>query len=105
MPTTRFAIAPILALLLATTVAMQSPRVTAAPPEVQPRLAAGPMPGHSAMRAVTVWLQGNTGGEVVLEYWPDGHPQQVRSSKALPLIAEQQFTAHIEIGGLEPGTG
>ena len=105
MPTTRFAIAPILALLLATTAAMQSPRATAAPPEAQPQLASGPMPGHSAMRAVTIWLQGNTGGEVVLEYWPDGHPQQVHSSKALPLIAKQQFTAHIKIGGLEPGTG
>ena len=104
IPITRFAIASILGFLLATAAAIQSPRAAAAAPEEQPQLAAGPMPGHSAMRAITVWLQGDANGEVALEYWPDGHPEQVHSSKALPLNADEQFTAHIEIDGLEPGT-
>ena len=104
MLNTRSAIASVLGFLLATSAATQSPRAAAAPPQKQPQLAAGPMPGHSAMRAVTIWLQGSSSAEVVLNYWPDGHPEQVRSSRALPLKAERQFTAHIEIGGLEPGT-
>jgi len=104
MLNTRFAIASLTGFLLATSAAMQSPRAAASPPGELPQLASGPMPGHSAMRAVTVWLQGNAGGEVVLDYWPDGHPEQLRSSKKLPLKSEQQFTAHIEIDGLEPGT-
>jgi len=104
MTNTRFATTSLLGLLLVTATAIQSSRAAAAPPEEQPRLASGPMPGHSAMRAVTIWLQGNSSAEVVLEYWPDGHPAQVRSSKALPLTSEQQFSAHVEIDGLEPGT-
>ena len=104
MLNTRLAIASILGLLLATVVAIASLRAAAAPPEEQPQLASGPMPGHSTMRAVTIWLQGSSSAEVVLDYWPDGHPEQVRSSKALPLKSEQQFTAHIEIDGLDPGT-
>jgi len=104
MLNTRLAIASVLGCLLATAAAMQSPRAAAAPPKEQPQLASGPMPGHSATRAVTVWLQGNAGGDVALEYWPDGYPERIRSSKALPLKAEHQFTVHIEIGGLEPGT-
>lgn len=97
-------IASILALLLVTAAILQSLAVAAAAAEEQPRLASGPMPGHSAMRAATVWLQSSASAEVILEYWPDGHPEKVRSSKALSLEAEQQFTAHVEIGGLEPGT-
>ena len=68
------------------------------------RLAAGPMPGHSAMRAVRVWLQGTGAGEVVLDYWPDGQAGPIRSSAPLSLSSAQQFAAHIDIGGLEPGT-
>jgi alkaline phosphatase D len=101
---TRFAVASLLGFLLATATAIQSPRAAAAPPEEQPQLTSGPMPGHSAKRAVTIWLQGSSNAKVVLDYWPDGHPEQVRSSEALPLKAEQQFTAHIEIDGLDPGT-
>ena len=100
----RSTIASIFALLLVAAAVFQSRPVDAAAAQEQPRLASGPMPGHSATRAATVWLQGSASAEVVLEYWPDGHPEKVRSSEALPLEAEQQFTAHIEIGGLEPGT-
>jgi len=68
------------------------------------RLAAGPMPGHSATRAARVWLQGTGAGEVILDYWPDGQTGPIRSSEPLSLSSAQQFAAHIDIGGLEPGT-
>jgi alkaline phosphatase D len=69
-----------------------------------PELASGPMPGHSAMRAVTIWLQSTGAADVSLDYWPQGQPGQIRSTRALSLETEQQFSAHIDIGGLEPGT-
>ena len=68
------------------------------------RLAAGPMPGHSAMRAVTIWLQGSAAGEVVVDYWPDGQVGPMRSSEPASLSQARQYVAHIDIGGLEPGT-
>jgi alkaline phosphatase D len=100
----RFVIASLLGFLLTAAAAIASLHAAPAPPEEQLRLASGPMPGHSSTRAVTIWLQGHAGAEVVLDYWPDGQPGQSRSSKALPLESEQQFTAHIDIDGLEPGT-
>ena len=104
MPNTASAIVSVLTLLLATAAAVQSACSFAAAPTDQPRLVAGPMPGHSGARAATVWLQSSGGGEVVLDYWPDGRPEELRSSQVLPLESAQQFTAHIELGGLEPGT-
>jgi alkaline phosphatase D len=62
------------------------------------------MPGHSAMRAVRIWLQARGAGEVVVDYWPDGQVGPIASSEPRSLSAAQQFAAHIDIGGLEPGT-
>lgn len=70
----------------------------------QPRLVAGPMPGYSAMRATTIWLQGSSPAEVMLEYWPEQQPEQLRSTVPQALTAGQQYTAHIDITGLQPGT-
>lgn len=76
----------------------------AAPTADDPRLVAGPMPGYSAMRATTIWLQGNRAGQVTLEYWPEQQPAQRRSTVPQTLTAGQQYTAHIDITDLQPGT-
>ncbi len=62
------------------------------------------MPGHSAKRAAAIWLQGNGPAEVELDFWPADDPEQVRSSPAQALVAEQQFAAQVQLDGLQPGT-
>lgn len=56
------------------------------------------------MRAVSIWLQGTGPGEVTLDYWPEERAEQTRTTAPLTLSPEQQYTAHIEVGALEPGT-
>ena len=76
----------------------------AAPSSDQPLLSAGPMPGHSAMRATTIWLQGSDASQIALEYWPEKQPEQTRSTVPQTLAAEQQYATHIDITDLQPGT-
>ena len=76
----------------------------AAPANEQPLLSAGPMPGHSAMRATTIWLQGSDASQIALEYWPEKQPEQTRSTVPRTLAAEQQYATHIDITDLQPGT-
>lgn len=71
---------------------------------LNPGILSGPMPGHSAMREVTLWMQGTGSDEVVIEYWPEGQTDQVRTSSPRRLAAGDQYTAHFRIGDLEPGT-
>ena len=104
MLNTSVSIISIFGFLLAAAAASPSLYAAAVTAQQQPELASGPMPGHSTTRAVTVWLQGNTDAEVVLDYWPDGQPGKIRSSQASSLKSEQQYSAHITIDGLEPGT-
>ena len=104
MLNTPVSIISIFGFLLAAAAASPSLHAAVVPAQEQPELASGPMPGHSTTRSVTVWLQGKTDAEVVLDYWPDGHLGKIRSSQALPLSSEQQYIAHIAIDGLEPGT-
>ena len=75
--------------------------VTGAPPT---RLASGPMPGFSAMRAATLWMQFTGPADVHVDFWPDDRPAEVRSSPAVPATAQDQHTVHVSITGLEPGT-
>lgn len=89
-----------LALALALTlIAMGSARAVQAD-----GLAAGPMPGHTAMRAVQIWLQGSAPSTVVLEYWPADAPESTRRTPPTALSASQHYTATIPIGTLRPGT-
>ena len=76
----------------------------AAPANEQRLLSAGPMPGHSAMRATTIWLQGSDASQIALEYWPEKQPEQTRSTVPQTLVAEQQYATHIDITDLQPGT-
>ena len=81
-----------------------SPLPDAASDEPAPRLAAGPMPGHSAMRTATVWLQLTAAAEVRIDYWPEGRPGEIASSRTAAATAQEQYAVHIELTGLEPGT-
>ena len=66
-------------------------------------LVAGPMPGHSAMRAVKLWLQTDQAAEVVLEYWPEGDTTVARRTSASVTQPERAFTLELYIPDLEPG--
>jgi alkaline phosphatase D len=67
-------------------------------------LTAGPMPGHSAMRAVTIWMQFSGPVDAQIDYWPEEQPAETRSSATLSASAQTQFAIHIELTGLKPGT-
>ena len=64
----------------------------------------GPMPGHSAMRAVKVWLQTDAAAEARLRYWPEGEIDRARETPIRQTRAEQAYTAEFDVTGLEPGT-
>jgi alkaline phosphatase D len=80
------------------------PVATAAADDPAPRLAAGPMPGHSAMRAATLWLQLTAAADVRIDYWPEGRPGELASSSPAAATTPEQYAVHIELTGLEPGT-
>ncbi|MDT8451083.1 MAG: alkaline phosphatase D family protein [Wenzhouxiangellaceae bacterium] len=67
-------------------------------------LVAGPMPGHSAMRAAKVWLQTDSAAEARLRFWPLDDPDEVRETSVAETAAGRAFTAEIDVTGLEPGT-
>lgn len=64
---------------------------------------AGPMPGHSAMRAASIWLQTRESGQVVLEYWPTADPRAVQRTPPQSVSAQSDHTARFDIGGITPG--
>lgn len=66
-------------------------------------LVAGPMPGHSAMRAVKIWLQTDSAAEVEVEYWPHGAPAEIARTAPARTSAGAAHTATIDVTGLEPG--
>lgn len=78
--------------------------LTLAPVSFAQQLAAGPMPGHSAMRTVQVWLQTDAAAEVRLAYRPAGTLGDYEVSEAKRTDAASAFTAEIDVVGLEPGT-
>lgn len=65
---------------------------------------AGPMPGHSAMRAVKLWLQTDGPAEVSIRYWPEGEIDAARTSGVLRADPTRAYTVEFDLGGLEPGT-
>ncbi len=79
----------------------------AAPPIVAPlpKLVAGPMAGPAEMRAITLWLQADAAAQASVDYWPLEDAGARRRSASAPLDAETQFTAHLRLTDLKPGTG
>lgn len=67
-------------------------------------LVAGPMPGHSAMRGVKVWVQTDSAADASLRLWPLDDPDDVRETRSVETAADRAFTAEIDVAGLEPGT-
>jgi alkaline phosphatase D len=68
------------------------------------RISAGPMPGHATSRTASLWMQADGPGALRLEYWPQEQPDARRLSPVTPLQAEADFTAHVELVDLLPGT-
>lgn len=66
-------------------------------------LQAGPMPGHSAMREVTVWLQTIGTHEVHLKYWPQDDPSSAHVSELYTTRKADFFTCHLVADSVEPG--
>jgi len=68
------------------------------------QLIAGPMPGHSAMRAVKVWLQTDAPADLAIEYWPQGEPERRAATPSRSSDPDRAFTVEFDIAGLQPGT-
>jgi len=66
-------------------------------------IVAGPMPGHSAMRAVKIWLQLDQPASVALEYWPTGDVEQKVRTRVRQTRLERAHTLQFDVTGLEPG--
>ncbi len=64
----------------------------------------GPMPGHSAMRAVSLWLQLKNVDQVAVEYWPEREPTNRTRTPAYAVDPAQDGIVQMEIGGLKPTT-
>lgn len=64
----------------------------------------GPMPGHSAMRAVALWIQVRDAQQVAIEYWPEQQPSQTIRTPPQPIIPAHDGVLQFAIGALEPGT-
>ena len=67
-------------------------------------LVAGPMPGHSAMRAVKIWAQTDGSALVSLRYWPEGNEKLAQLTGAVAAEPAGAFTIEIDVTDLEPGT-
>jgi alkaline phosphatase D len=67
-------------------------------------LHSGPMPGHVGIRDAIIWLQTSSPTSVTLEYWAKDHPSEHLFSDPHALDSSTDFTAHIGLHGLQPGT-
>lgn len=65
---------------------------------------AGPMPGHSAMRAVRLWLMTDREASVQVKYWPESRPEASAMSQIHRSRPGYAHTVEIDLVGLEPGT-
>lgn len=61
------------------------------------RIVSGPMPGHSAMRTVKVWLQTDIASDVQIQYWDENNTSEVWTSDIVSTTKEGAFTAHFDL--------
>ena len=66
------------------------------------KIVSGPMPGHSTMRTVKVWLQTDAAAEVQIQYWNQSEPAKKWTSAVSSTNKETAFTALFELD-TEPG--
>ena len=62
------------------------------------------MAGPAEHRAVTLWVQADKAALASVEFWPQAKPQKRQRSGAMALTASTQFTAHLRLLALDPGT-
>jgi phosphodiesterase/alkaline phosphatase D-like protein len=67
------------------------------------QLRAGPMVGGGGMRSVWIWLQGDSAGQVQLEYWNPSRSDMKKKSLLMSISEATDYTANIDIDELEPG--
>lgn len=67
------------------------------------QLTAGPMAGPAALRSAIIWLQADAAATVRIEYRPAGSEGKAAQTTQR-LLAAEDFTAHLELAPLEPGT-
>lgn len=70
------------------------------------QLVSGPMAGPPEHRAVKLWLQASGKAQARIEYWPlvEGQSSKRLQSAPVALTPEAQFSTHIKLTELEPGT-
>mgnify|MGYP003333415089 CR=1 FL=1 len=61
------------------------------------RIVSGPMPGHSAMRTVKIWLQTDIASDVQIQYWDENNTSEVWTSDIVSTTKEDAFTAHFDL--------
>ena len=66
------------------------------------KITSGPMPGHSTMRSVKVWLQTDIESAVQLVYWDQNDKSNLHKSSIINTIKENAFTAEFDLD-TEPG--
>ncbi|MCB0638944.1 MAG: PhoD-like phosphatase N-terminal domain-containing protein, partial [Lewinella sp.] len=66
-------------------------------------LQSGPMPAYSEMTEVMLWVQTTEPAEVQFAYWPKEAAAERQLSTTYQTTADEAFTAHISVTGLEPG--
>lgn len=66
------------------------------------KIVSGPMPGHSTMRAVKIWLQTDIASDVQIQYWDQNNTSETWNSEVVRTSKETAFTAHFELD-TEPG--
>jgi alkaline phosphatase D len=67
------------------------------------QVVAGPMAGLPTHQGVTLWVQADAQADLVVEYWPEGKPEQLKRSAPIRLSAAEQFVAQVALFGLAPG--
>ena len=73
-------------------------------PALATQLASGPMPGYVGMRNATIWLQTTIPATVTMQYWPTARPTERYHSTPVNIDSSTNYTAHLTIQGLNPGT-
>ena len=68
------------------------------------RLVSGPMAGPAEHRAITLWVQANRSALATIEFWPETSPAVRGRSDGQQLKSSEQFTAHVRLTDLQPGT-
>lgn len=85
------------------TASAQTPLATASGGRLG-KLVSGPMAGPAEMRGVSIWVQSDAPCSASIEYWVASSPTSRTKSATTDLAQASQFSGHIRLFGLTPGT-